>query len=192
MFNFKKDKLLNKRFIPANSKEIVFEKANAVVYKGLDSTILVGYIGKRTKHEFYYSFKTVEARDNFLDKWVKDREQSEQEIKRIKQERKELKSKPHTMKVGDIMYSSWGYDQTNVDFYQVVGVAKNTVKLTEIQSSIRDSGYMSGYVKPVKDAFVSDEVISKRLDGHNYGSLSSFQCLSPYKDGEELYCSWYA
>ena len=23
--------------------------------------------------------------------------------------------------IGDIVYSSWGYDQTNVDFYEVVG-----------------------------------------------------------------------
>ena len=29
---------------------------------------------------------------------------------------------PATVKVGDFFYSSWGYDQTNVDFYKVVGL----------------------------------------------------------------------
>jgi hypothetical protein len=26
---------------------------------------------------------------------------------------------PHSLKVGDILYSSWGYDQTNISFYVV-------------------------------------------------------------------------
>ena len=38
------------------------------------------------------------------------------------------------LKVGDIFYSSWGYDQTNIDFYEVVGVTKSgkSVKIREI------------------------------------------------------------
>lgn len=30
-------------------------------------------------------------------------------------------------KVGDIFYTSWGYDQTNVEFYKVVRVSKSSV-----------------------------------------------------------------
>jgi hypothetical protein len=33
------------------------------------------------------------------------------------------------IKVGDHFYASWGYDQTNVDFYEVVGLTKTGVKL---------------------------------------------------------------
>lgn len=29
------------------------------------------------------------------------------------------------VKVGDFFYSSWGYDQTNIDFYKVVGTTKS-------------------------------------------------------------------
>lgn len=32
-------------------------------------------------------------------------------------------------KVGDILYSSWGYDQTNIDFYKVLKVTKASVKI---------------------------------------------------------------
>lgn len=40
---------------------------------------------------------------------------------------------PRGVKVGDIFYTSWGYEQTNLDFYQVVGlVGKVTVKLRKI------------------------------------------------------------
>ena len=37
------------------------------------------------------------------------------------------------MKQGDIFVSSWGYDQTNVDFYEVVKVAAKTVTLIPIE-----------------------------------------------------------
>ena len=36
--------------------------------------------------------------------------------------------------MGDIMYSSWGYDQTNVDFYKVVRVTKASAWLQPIGS----------------------------------------------------------
>lgn len=38
---------------------------------------------------------------------------------------------PHDVgvKVGDVFVSSWGYDQTNVDFYKVVGLTPKGVKV---------------------------------------------------------------
>ena len=35
-------------------------------------------------------------------------------------------------KVGDIFVSSWGYDQTNIDFYEVVKATKATVTVRAI------------------------------------------------------------
>ena len=40
------------------------------------------------------------------------------------------------IEVGDIYSSSWGYDQTNVEFYEVVAVTKSTVKIRQIRSEI--------------------------------------------------------
>ena len=38
-----------------------------------------------------------------------------------------------TIKVGDIFEASWGYDRTNVDFFQVIKiVGKNSVKLRQV------------------------------------------------------------
>lgn len=36
--------------------------------------------------------------------------------------------------VGDILVSAWGYEQTNITFYQVVGVTAQSVRITEIKS----------------------------------------------------------
>ena len=32
---------------------------------------------------------------------------------------KEERTNPHTLKVGDVLYCSWGYAQTNVDYFKV-------------------------------------------------------------------------
>jgi hypothetical protein len=47
-------------------------------------------------------------------------------------------------KVGDILVSSWGYDQTNVDFYKVVGTTASgkSVKLIRIgQRIVEETGW---------------------------------------------------
>jgi hypothetical protein len=39
-------------------------------------------------------------------------------------------------KVGDILYSSWGYDQTNIEFFKVVKVSGFSVWIQEVGSKI--------------------------------------------------------
>lgn len=98
------------------------------------------------------------------------------------------------VKVGDIYSSSWGYEQTNVDFYQVVEVkGKCTAVLRKIaQQDVEGSNYSHGMaceVVAVKDSFLSEETITKRVG--QYGiSLSSYASASKW-DGQPKYKSWY-
>ena len=39
----------------------------------------------------------------------------------------------HPLQIGSILYTSWGYEQTNIDFYQVIElIGTSTVVLREI------------------------------------------------------------
>lgn len=59
---------------------------------------------------------------------------------------------------GDILSCSWGYDQTRVDFYQVVKVTAKTVTVREIAKRYVTRGYGGeATVMPVVDAFVANE-----------------------------------
>lgn len=50
-------------------------------------------------------------------------------------------------KVGDYLYSTWGYEQTNVNFYRVVGVTAKCVKIVPVKSKVcKQSAGMSHYV----------------------------------------------
>jgi hypothetical protein len=52
------------------------------------------------------------------------------------------------VKVGDIYVSCWGYDQTNVDFYQVVDVLPNSVRYVPMSSNQTYTGPMQGTSVP--------------------------------------------
>ena len=71
------------------------------------------------------------------------------------------------LKVGDVLVYSWGYDQTNIDFFKVVGLTKTMVKIRQLKSVVTETGFMCGDSIPTNE-FKSDEVIRKKpvdLDG---------------------------
>ena len=59
------------------------------------------------------------------------------------------------VKVGDMFCDIWGYEQTNVDFYQVVDLKGSiTVVLKPVKKNARMIGDMSYMVSPIKDDFL--------------------------------------
>lgn len=85
------------------------------------------------------------------------------ELKKIENNKiikEEIKS---SVKPGDIFAASWGYDQTNVDFYQVIKCTDKTAVLKEIESIEEYNGDMAGYCKPIKNKFINDKELKKRL-----------------------------
>lgn len=118
--------------------------------------------------------------------------------------------------IGDILHHSWGYDQTNCDFYQVVGVKKASVVLRKIGATTvpGSEGFMSESLLPVKDAFLEkatqaltrfdhditpeNPTITKRVSFYvkEDGSLRYYIPV-PYGwcdlwNGKPQYSSWYA
>lgn len=100
----------------------------------------------------------------------------------------------HDYKVGDILVSSWGYEQTNVDFYQVVGITPKCIKIREISGQFKETGYCCGYTIPSPDHFKESIWFGKektaRVD--KYGSVKIHGCSYAHKwDGRPRYTSSY-
>ena len=121
------------------------------------------------------------------------------------------------VKVGDIFSASWGYDQTNVDFFQVVElVGKSSVRIRQVQPEIvKDEavGPMSAdrtykfptdgtLLPPCRGVFIKDTQNGdvKRVQIPSYGNkdqpyikLSSFAwAYKEMSDTAKCYESWYA
>ncbi|MEO0879238.1 MAG: hypothetical protein AAFY22_05935 [Pseudomonadota bacterium] len=81
-----------------------------------------------------------------------------------KAERRAKQSAPHSIEVGHVFYNSWGYEQTNIDFYEVVRTTPKGVYVRPIASKQTDAtGWAQGYVVPDLGAFTG-EAVFKRVD----------------------------
>lgn len=108
------------------------------------------------------------------------------------------------VKIGEIYRRSWGYDQTNVDYYQVVALKAKTVVVREINhAQVKGSeGFMSCNVVPVKDSFKDSELprtvrVAPNHEGREVlvvGPKKWASLVPANTDGTypHTYCSWYA
>ncbi len=160
-----------KRYIPENSNEMIFDNVNAVVYTReiANAFYAIGYSGKRGKHDFHYKFKNNENMQKYISEWVARLEEIKSYKGKVQEEKKIKRANfKHELKVGDILYTSWGYDQTNIDFYQIVElIGKSTAKIRQIGEKIvgNEQGHsMSATKIAIKDAFLPNEKeMTKRI-----------------------------
>ena len=145
----------------------------------------IGFGGKRSKPDFNYRFRTAEQRDAHIERWLNNQKaHSEYQAKR-----KAERAKPHTLKLGDILYTSWGYDQTNIDFYQVTKViGKKMIEIREIGSkTVRNDGGGCDYVVAVRGSFLEGKKPMKKMAGpDNCVRIESYAHARPW-DGEPKY-----
>ena len=80
-----------------------------------------------------------------------------------------------TVNIGDIYVCSWGYEQTNIDYYKVIDVKNKSAVLAEVSQTRNYTGPMNGECKPnVND--VVGKPMTKRIQG--YGDNISFKITS--------------
>lgn len=78
------------------------------------------------------------------------------------------------IEIGDIYYSSWGYDQTNIDFYEVTRLMGASVAIRQIESRSVEEQVGGEYVVAVPGAYIGGEQ-TKRIRGDFDGfSLNSY------------------
>jgi|DEB0MinimDraft_10_1074344.scaffolds.fasta_scaffold132116_1 hypothetical protein len=178
-----KELINHKRFTNAVEVRQLTPKARFRPYK-----ILYNYGFNNYEKALDYAKKT--------EKEMKDRIKDRQERKqRIALENKNVNASDF-YEIGDIIVNSWGYEQTNVSFYQVVGITKRTIKTKQIsQEMVEGSGNSNGMaceVMPKKDAFIVDGKEYKHIVNKD-GYLSQPESYYHFHkwEGKPEYKSWY-
>jgi len=179
------------RWIPKDSEEIKNDFAVCYLYpiRRGDGWAVMAYGGGRKDADFHYAYRTeTQAREKAAS-YLKNQEGHNAYKEERKAEQKAFKT---SLQVGDVLYSSWGYDQTNIDWYQVVEVKPSgkSVVIRRIAGDTIENGFMSGYTTPCPDHFVGEEQL-KRVQVGDTLTITSY--ASAWKwDGKPKYCSWYA
>ena len=166
--------------------------------------ILVKVFNTNAKKEWkqqiaFYSFRTEEERTHYIENLKAN---IETRIREKAERIAERKAFVNPAKVGDILVCSWGYDQTNIDYYQVTKVIGKMVEIQAIRGkSVEGSGEshgMSDRVTPSKGSFIEGEKPMRKLVQGTYNGKGYSVFIASYadayltKENEESYRSWYA
>lgn len=143
--------------------------------KGVDDKgVLLIYKGNRSSYEKNYSY-TLKGNDrkdilrkaeNVVKDYLKYKGQYDlnTNIKKAESE-----NTPNSIKVGDVFVGTYGYDQTNVEFYQVVKLSgKSSVTVREVDQK-KDS---SGGVVPKINSFASGSEEYRKMISYVTGKPS--------------------
>ena len=135
-------------YIPKDAVQMdLGDDHDAVVYEYTNNgnPCAIAFHGKAQKPDWHYQFKNTEQRDRQIQELVDGRRAHAER----KAERAADKKKPHGLEVGNILVSSWGYDQTNIDFYEVVAVKGANIDIQPVSSTVTESGEGYDHVAPV-------------------------------------------
>lgn len=166
-------KPLREHFIPKGARKIVHKHSTAVLYAyerdrlGRPGFMLMGFAGRRQKPDFHYRYFSEQERLAKADAYFAA--MAEQEGRE-----RDRKAKPHQLAAGDVMRCSWGYDQTNIDYYEVVRlVGKSMVEIRAIEAGAasNDMGW-TGKSVPLPGAY-KGEPMRKRAEA-NYVRIASY------------------
>lgn len=165
-----------------------------------DNVEVKAFAGKRSKPDYYYILRpnrsgtAIEQLRKLIDRTVENYRMNLEYKQNRKDARKADSQRENPFQVGDMLTSSWGYEQTNRFFWQVVRVTRSSIVVREIAGDMVEATCgMAGNFKPVKDQFTSDRERTCRVQwssGHASVKIDHGYA-SKVEEGRSYYASWY-
>jgi hypothetical protein len=173
------------RFIPEGYELAIDHKelGITVYYKDLPNQIgnpvVCGlcFVGKAVKPTWQYRFKDAAQRTKEVEQTFA-RVQAKLDRKTQDKAKKSEAMNNHGVVVGDVFRCSWGYDQTNIDYYEVISVTGKSATICRIGCLSENTGWLQGDSVPQLGAFIGKpmrKLIQKRsVDSEAFLTMSSF------------------
>ncbi len=180
-------------YVVAGATKVLDKNSTAVAYVYERSGKLYAQMfeGKSAKPAHHYSYTNAARREQCVRNFFEIVQGHEARRAEAKAAKKAKLAGPHKLQLGHVLCSSWGYDQTNVDWYQVVAlVGRRSVQVRRIGTTMTEgSTHHSGQCIPLIDSFHGD-ITTHRVNEHN-GIKIGHQYASLW-DGRPKFCSFYA
>ncbi len=157
------------RYIPKNALPIEEQGLGVVyVYPSAGKYGAIAYLPKAMKRSWHYSFRTDAQLDKYIAEWFDGLRKHQEYVASNKAARKA----PHSFKVGDIVYNSWGYSMTLVDWYRVTKISDSYVWLEQIQSAQTAQGMSEPAIDTTSNDPANWNVVSAGTDRCETGLLN--------------------
>lgn len=142
-------------YIPKGATKVADKLSDAVAYiytgpkTGRAGAVI--FVGKAAKPAQNYVYRSEQARNNAVTIFFESRRKS----LAFRAERKaKRKAEGRGIEVGDVLRCSWGYDQTNIDYYECTALVGSTmVELREIAQKAIETGFMQGKCVPLPGSY---------------------------------------
>lgn len=126
---------------------------------GLGTVWVKAWHGNAHKPAFFNSYRSVEAAESgirhYTARLAVHHERKAEQKAATKAKRDALKASDHWT-VGDVFYNSWGYEQTNIDWYQVVALKPKSIVIRPIAKNYKETGFMCGDSQPRRNDFTGE------------------------------------
>jgi hypothetical protein len=169
---------MKQRYIPQGYTLIAKdERFGFEVYQSNSPRIVaMAFGGKRTKPDWHFQFKD----ETRLKAKIEETLQGFMEWNERKAKYKAERTKPHNVQVGDIFRASWGYDQTNIDFYECTKVIGSTIEICEIAQMSKDNGFMTGECVPSQGHYIGKPMRKRVSMSGDTPSVKIYSFASAY------------
>lgn len=182
-------------YIPKGATKVAAKGANVTFYLSQNAAgqpTALCFVGKAQKPTWHYRFRSEADRAKRVQAQIEAATAAEARRK----ERREARNKPHNLEAGVILFTSWGYDQTNTEFYEVVDVPSPCyVVLQEIGAPLvrGEESFMSGNRFPDPESRIGQPFRRKVDMAGGSPSIKISSCQTAWVwDGKEKLTSWYA
>lgn len=137
-------------FIPAGARLVPGPPGGAVYTytrekNGVLMCYAVAFRGTSARAEWHHCYKSDAQRAEHIDQFHRSIRGSA-ELRAARSAERSAWTNPLT--AGAILYTSWGYDQTNVEFFAVTRVSGRRTWVREIAAEYEATGFMSGRTWP--------------------------------------------
>lgn len=136
---------------------------------------VIAYHGKRAKHDAHYTMATREKALQWAAEYLEKHQARAREQAERKAEQAAKRAAGHKLQVGDVLRSSWGYDQTNIDFYEVTKlIGKRMVEIRELSQEREATEWAQGKCVPVPGAYIGEPMRKTVSDSGDSVRIASY------------------
>lgn len=169
------------RYIPKGATKIANKSGSAVAYiytSVRNKPAAIGFIGRSGKPAMHYSYTSEQRRAEAVATFLRSAEASAVAKANRAAEKRTNLAKPHGLVIGDVLQCTWGYDQTNIDYFEVTRkVGARSVEIRKIAAQAEATGDMQGTCVPAKGRYIEEPMI-KRVDENDRVRIYSFATAS--------------
>jgi hypothetical protein len=167
------------RYIPTGYSLIAKdERFGFEVWGKTDPRIVaIAFGGKRSKPDWHFQFQSMER----LHQKISESLSGYMAWQESKEKRAAQRKAPHDVKVGDLFRCSWGYDQTNIDYFECTAVHGAMIEIRAVAQEREETEFMQGKCVPMRGEYIGEPMRKRVSMAGGEPSVSIYSFASAYR-----------